>query len=443
MGIRGMNEQPAVTAAIDGFNKVLGANPQGAAATVKARLDSIESTATTEASTRASADTTLTNETLTGRQYAWNAFPVMPEPSHDIPTFSVSGPGGPNPQGASITSYTYNTANVSRLGCYPVTVNQFSTDYQQNQVAGQTGAGAQPWAVEFETLSPDIVLMFRCAANPGSRFWVWVDGRPVRTSPYAVSGNISAGSLSFFRIQFGASKLRRIRIYLRLADFGGLTVPNTYTISATTKPETIKAAFYGDSWYGGTANLVWPRTLAGLLGFSLGWETFLCGIGGTGYASGSPNFLDSTRLANLYAVAPDYVIVNGSINDNAAASATVQANAASLFAAIASNLPSAKVIVFGPQPIGNGYATSSLLLANRDAVRTSALAASNVLGFVDPIAEKWLNGSGHIGSYVGDGNNDFYRDSDLAHPTQAGAAYYANRMQAHIVRLLTAAGRSF
>lgn len=43
MGIRGLNESSSTTAAVAGLNAVLGSNPQGASATVKARLETIES----------------------------------------------------------------------------------------------------------------------------------------------------------------------------------------------------------------------------------------------------------------------------------------------------------------------------------------------------------------------------------------------------------------
>ena len=148
----------------------------------------------------------------------------------------------------------------------------------------------------------------------------------------------------------------------------------------------------------------------------------------------------ATRTTPLYAVAPDYVIVGGSINDNAQSPAAVGAAATALYGGIATNLPSAKIIVMGPQPVDSGYSTSSTLLANRDAVRTAALAAGNVLGFIDPIAGKWFSGSGNISTPTGDGNKDYFVGPDNLHPTRAGAYRYAYLACQEIVRLLDKAG---
>ncbi len=364
---------------------------------------------------------------------------AYPAPTTDAPTLTVSGPGGANPIGSGV-DYDYTMATgVRALGCYPVTVNQFSTNYSQNQVNGQTGSGAQPWAVEFDTSAgvSDVSLLFR-AATATVKFWVWVDGRPVGRGPRVVTANISPGSGSYLRLVFGAAKARRVRIYMAHADYGGLRVATGQTLAATTPVETVKAVFLGDSWFGGAEEGGWPYLLPTVCGLTLGWETFLCGIGGSGYVAGSPPFGNSARTTPLYTVAPNYVVIQGSINDSPSA-ASVQAAATALYSAIATNLPAAKIIVVGPQPVPQDYATNgATLTANRNAVRTAALAAANVLGFVDPLAGRWLRGTGTLTAPTADGgNNDFYLGGATAlHPSRLGAAYYGRRMVEEIVRLL-------
>jgi hypothetical protein len=139
------------------------------------------------------------------------------------------------------------------------------------------------------------------------------------------------------------------------------------------------------------------------------------------------------------------VIVGGSINDNTSPSATIQAAATAFYSAIGTNLPAAKIIVFGPQPVPQDYLTNALtLLANRDAVKAAALAASNVLGFVDPIAGQWLRGTGKINIPSGDGgNNDFYLGATGLHPARQGAAYFASRYVEEIARLLDKNGIAY
>ena len=362
--------------------------------------------------------------------------------SGDIPTLAVTGPGGPNPI-PSPTNYTYdNTAAIRRVGCVGVIVNQFSTNYIQNQANGNTGSGAQPWAVEFITEEADMVIPFRAATVAQVRFWVWVDGIPTTPAPVRFASGISAGSKSWFRVTFPYSRRRVVRVYMIYADYGGLSVGSSGSATASTAWEPFKLAVVGDSWID-TADVI--ASVAGAIGLSLRAETFMCGWAGSGYVAGTP-FGSASRTAKLYAAEPDIIIVAGSINDNPSA-ASVQAAASAYYAGIASNLPDAKVIVVGPQPVPADYATSSTLLANRDAVQAAADAASNVLGFVDPISLGWLTGTGTVGSPKGDGNRDYYVGSsshvDTLHLGNLGRTYWGQRIMQEVLRICEANNITF
>lgn len=359
---------------------------------------------------------------------------ATPLQTTDIPAITFTGPGGSTPISGAV-NYAYNTASVTRLGAYPVTVNQFSVDYQQNQVNGSSGSGAPPWAVEFDTRSTDIVLRFR-AATATVRIWTWVDDRPVTLIPPAQTGNVSAGSLSFMRVRFADSKTRRIRFYMIGADFGGIDVATSYNIVANPKAELKKVAFVGDSWGNSSATNVEPFTLPFMLGRLLGVEMAHCSINGTGYVAGT-NFENAARMTGLTAYAPDYIFVQGSINDTAS-HASVQAAATSYYGAVATALPSAKLIVVGPQPVPSGYNSVANQLANNAAVKAAALAASNVIAYIDPMEGEWLNGTTNITSAFTRGarNGASLVTADNLHLVNAGGAYYAQRIAEEAIRAL-------
>jgi hypothetical protein len=328
-------------------------------------------------------------------------------------------------------AYTYNTANVTKIGCYPVTV---STSFIQNQVNALTENLAAPWAVEFTSTSDDHVLTYRCPTGATSvRLWIFVDGRPVGRSAVKITG-LTAGSTYYYRFTFTTAKTRRITIHLCAADFGGITVATGQSIAAATPVETVKGLFLGDSWVANDADASWPNNFAWLAGKALGWQTYLCGQSGTGYVNAGTGtaYGSAGRQTPITASAPDYIVIPGSINDNGLSGQ--QTAAASLYSSLASALPSAKLIVVGPQPVNGGYASASM--TNHDAIKTAALAAPNVLGFIDPIAYRWIDGYGAIDAPAGVGNADFYVGHSTTHPSNIGTWYYAHRVVEEIVRLL-------
>jgi hypothetical protein len=360
------------------------------------------------------------------------------------PTLATSGPGGASPiNGGSPTVVPFNDARVTQLGCVPITFNQFSTDYIQN--SSNASWTPQSWAIEFDHYGDDLAVRFRNASSGGSLFWVFVDGRPATAAP-VTSSAASGGSLFYERITFATVDYRRIRVYLYLADFGGIDLKPTQSINPTAKVGP-KFAIYGDSYVeatGATNNLLGMSvTIARLLGV----EMFIAGQGGTGYvATGGGGskapYTDSARIAKLTAAAPDYIIVFGSSNDDATSSATVGTAATSVYSQLLAGLPLAKLIVVGPPSLGNSPAAGRL--ANRTAIQTAALVASNGLGFVDPLSDAasalWVFGTGSSTAPAGNGNADYFNNGAVAgHLTQAGHDYYARRIAVGIRTLLEAA----
>ena len=360
------------------------------------------------------------------------------------PTFATSGPGGSSPiSGGSPTHIAYNDPRVTLLGCVPVLYSQLTHDYYQNTVnAAWTPA---PFAIEFDHYGDDLALKFRNNQASASYQWVWVDGHPATAAP-VVSSAASGGSPFYLRITFGTVDYRRIRIWLYQSDFGGIDVKPTQSINPTPTNRP-KLGFYGDSFVEGTGGSNALQALSVTVGRLLHWETFVAGQGGTGYVAdgGHANkaaYTGAARIAAMVAAAPDYLIIFGSSNDDATSSSTVGAAAASLYASFASALPNCKLIVVGPPSLSSSPGAGRQ--ANRTAIAAAAAAASNVLGFIDPLNDAasttWVFGSGSSTATAGDGNADYFNNGSVAgHPTQAGHDYYARRIVKELLPLVGAA----
>lgn len=384
-----------------------------------------------------------TYETGIGAALASRAAVEMTWDQPDV-AFSTGASTNPINGGAGSASQTYlfDTTSVLRGGGYFVTNTVSAENFQQNRVNGQTGSSAQPFWIEFDTYAPDFAMRF-VSNTISARIWCWVDGRPISQMAPDQTGSITSGAASWVRYTFATFKHRRIRLYLVACDFGGITVPTNYDIKANPKAEVRRAAFVGDSWGGESGRMKFPFVIPYLLGRMLEWEMAHCSIGGTGYINGTgsgTNYQGADRMTGLTAYAPNFIFVFGSINDNSSSGAAIQAAATAYYAAVLAALPSAKLIVVGPQPVGPGYESNAALLANNAGVKAAALAAANVYGFVDLIQGRVIRGNGGVTSSadsVGDGNYTqlIISEADL-HTSVAGAWHIAQRIVESTYRLL-------
>jgi hypothetical protein len=252
-----------------------------------------------------------------------------------------------------------------------------------------------------------------------------------------------------WRFTFASSKIRRVRLFLKNADFAGVRHAPTTVMLPAPKAE-IKVALLGDSWMDNASGLLGQHSLFYTACLLLGFEPLLCGQAGTGYITPTtdPNlgiFEDTRRVTPIIAAAPDLIIIEGSLNDDVNSTpnpTAVQAAATSLYANFATNLPDTKLIVFGPQSIGSpsGGAgdTNADRMANRTAVQTAAQAAPNVLAFVDPIAQKWVTGTGNTTATTGVGTSDKLMNS-VYHLSQFGHDALAYRVAQSIAGVLNTA----
>jgi lysophospholipase L1-like esterase len=352
------------------------------------------------------------------------------------PTISFHGPGGPSPiSGARVLPYS--TPDVSLLGMAPTLISQYGSSYWRNAING-TGS-SPPYAVEFDFYGQVFVLLYRKAATGAESFWLFVDGVPATSLPVAVSGVAgSAGSLYYMKVDFGTTAFRRIRLLCAMADFGGLHVAPTTSVSPS-RTRLPKLGWIGDSWGEGTNHLTntmlpIPQRVA----MMLGCEPALNGSqGGTGWMqSGGADWKramgDASRIDPMIAAAPDIIVLQGSINDNGLSSSGISAQVTSTIDRLTAALPLADIVAVGVQMIGG--APSAAAITNNDAffAGVTAAARQDRITAISPMAEGWITGTGRAGAVAGDGNADAFIGSDGIHPTDAGAAYWASRIAARI-----------
>jgi lysophospholipase L1-like esterase len=178
------------------------------------------------------------------------------------------------------------------------------------------------------------------------------------------------------------------------------------------------AVFLGDSYtvgFGGGGYVT--RTAQ-----ELGWTAVARGQSGTGYVNPSEVTGQSVygdRVAELVAVHPGIVVVQGSTNDLGRPIGAIAIAARELYAQLARTLPDAKLVVLGPlAPPGVAQKDIGLI---RDVLADAAHDAG--LAFIDPIAQGWLQPPS--GLFV-----------DGVHPNDAGYAELAD----HLVAALRALG---
>lgn len=345
-----------------------------------------------------------------------------------VASISVFGPGGPSPVDG--THIAYDSASVRRVGCLPVLYQQFGTDYYQNQVNGP--GTPSTWAVEFLFDQAEFAVWFRPAA-PSVDMWVWVDGKPTSRGPTVLTDNLSPGSLSYAQVSFPDARLRTVRVYLQIMDFGGIDVPTGSLLQVPSAGAPLGVAVLGDSWVEGAAgddsSTPWPAVMTA----GMGWDYYSCGQGGTGYLTAGIfyPYTNSERLDAIGDASPDLVVVTGGVNDRGESASDVETAATEVLSGLSSRLPTTPVVVVGPPPLQEP--PEATLVAVRDGVKAAALAAGNVIEFVDPLAERWFYGTGKLGSPTGDGITDIAIRADGVHATQVGEILFAQRVTERVV----------
>ncbi|WP_344817634.1 SGNH/GDSL hydrolase family protein [Microbacterium soli] len=193
-------------------------------------------------------------------------------------------------------------------------------------------------------------------------------------------------------------------------------------------PEHPTVLVFGDSWtYGSAAT---PRThgYAHLLGGLLHGTTIIDGVRGSGYQKPGIDGPDyATRIRSLDAgIAPDLIIIQGSINDRREDPATFPAAVNAAWDALADVFPDAPVVVLGPAPheLPVGASTARI---DHD---LSVLAAQRAWWYISPVQEEWITTADY--PWIIDAG------PGLLHPSDAGHEYLAHRVIEALDRFRTA-----
>lgn len=402
----------------------------------------------------------------------------IPAVSTDVPTLSVG---------------TAATVTARVIGPQSGQVTEVGSRGTWNTVSGRLdNLGPGVTGLDFYLTGTTVEVQFLANSAGAQPMWLFIDGKPMTAAPDLTSiGTVASGTTYFLKLAFAASARRRIELFIApIAAWYAIRTDNATLV--TPAPRKPVVGFVGDSFWAGSNGTPLMQSGAFMLARTLGVECYSFSYGGTGYASaGSFNTYGSaTRTAAMAAAGAELVILSGSVNDDAS-SAAVGASAAAAFAAYATAVPNARLIVFGPQPSNAVDTISTARAASVAAIAAAATAAPNVIAFHDQIGTlagvpaainsgttypdgslvtykgsvfklanggatnstanpatnaKWnlvtyaYLGTGNSGTPAADGTRDVYLYSDGVHPLPLGNAAFALQ-QAGIVRadLLAAA----
>lgn len=336
------------------------------------------------------------------------------------PTGTLTGPTN-TPVYATYLDQT--TAQVTHIGSVLADVGVGGQIYKINTVNDPGTATQTPLSVEFLFYGDRFAIKFPNRSAGSTNLRVYADGQPTSLAGYTTAAGSTGGQAYWLDMVFPSVALRTIRVDYSQAQFGGLSIPAGASVSPSPARRP-RCAVLGDSWVGGAGGLAANDLIFYRFGQAMGWDTARLGIGGTGYVNNGGTFEPfggPTRLARLASYAPEFCLIIGGLNDDAIAAATVGTAAAALFAGIATRSPVTKLIVTGPQGLVAAIPTGRL--ANRDVIKAAALAAPNVVAFLDPIAEAWIGPA-----------DSALLQADNTHPTVAGNLAWTNKLVQSLMR---------
>jgi len=204
--------------------------------------------------------------------------------------------------------------------------------------------------------SPSLTLEFNfsgsafAAYGQRSPYKLWIDGVPATL--VSQQYNHDATFPNFYaNVAFVTPGTHRIRWDIlgnnRLVGFED--APGS-TISPITTAAPVRAVYMGDSIGEGTGSIDgYSLAICQYLAAKFGWHMTNMSAGGTGLVNGGvlPGrfpYIDRVQ-SDIVALAPDVVIIQGSINDGSGVTTTI---AGQLLDAIQTGLPAARIYVVGP-----------------------------------------------------------------------------------------------
>ncbi|MFJ4044900.1 SGNH/GDSL hydrolase family protein [Microbacterium sp. NPDC089987] len=203
---------------------------------------------------------------------------------------------------------------------------------------------------------------------------------------------------------------------------------NGLSAAALTLPDDPEVLVFGDSWTYGSAATVPTDGYAYRLARLIPGDTVVRGVRGSGYQRpgiDGPDFL--TRVAELETwIDPDLIILQGSINDRLSDAAAYPAAVNAVWDAMVARYPGVPIVILGPAPheLPVGASTARI---DRD---LAGLAAARGWWYISPVQENWITDANYLELIdVGAGRR---------HPSDAGHAYLAEKVDAALERFTTA-----
>jgi lysophospholipase L1-like esterase len=285
------------------------------------------------------------------------------------------------------------------------------------------------WRVEFDFDGSDFELIARCSAT--AKWRLWVDGQPHAASP--VNYTITDNTAQFMKVSLGSRAYRKL-VFEGEGNwyFGGIQYLPTDTVAPPSSKRGPRLALVGDSYAvgsqgGNQRGLSYVPKMARLLGCRD--FTMSTAAGGTGLIAPGSYVKYQDRLGDVTRIAPDIIIIQGTLNDGAQTAADVKAAAIAYVNAVRSALPNALVVICGTL-----YAATPGTTYTAHSAALNDAATDRGVPFINPIG--WFTGTGNNTAPASNGNADYYRASDGAHPSPLGHDYIANRMAGAMRRVL-------
>jgi len=342
----------------------------------------------------------------------------------------LNGTGGFNSVGAASQALVRGSSTTAALR---------STQYLGNYTLPTFGGNMIEFVTDATLIAMDI---YGAAAFPNGLFagqgiYIEVDGRRVCDGLFYPTVQLTqnnAYQILDFRTA-GPRKNRTIRVAVNnIGTFSYIWVSPQDTVTASQNPNRYTLAVVGDSEIFGSNS---SPILAGMdmvtqFAELVGNDNFAnLGVGGTGFVYNGAGLTYIQRLADVVALNPDVVWIQGAYNDSTANGVTASQllpAALAYYQALRAALPNALII-----QAGTGGGVTPTVLQAVDAVLAAAVAQfnDNFTFFVpaSTATPPWFSGTGYLGGTNGSGNSDIYvGPSDTTHPSQLGVAYMASKM---------------
>lgn len=293
---------------------------------------------------------------------------------------------------SGLKAFGHQTVGVNYTGVATNLITAYS--YAYNDVSG-IDENIYGWEWETYHTGTTLEIYWRAALTNDCWMQVFIDDQPTTPAPFQPSGiTLTALTNYYTKLAFATSGPRKVRI--RWENMGLIEIRTNATGSAlATKSMRPVIACVGTSNTGydpASPALyhslgAWPWMLADALGMSCAQF----GGNGSGYVAapafggtGGGDAGGCGRLTALIRVNPDFIVVEGANNDNANSYGTINAAATAYYNALNTYLPDTPVLVIGPMATDVATDTSANRARNSAAVRDAALAAPNVVAYIDP-----------------------------------------------------------